>query len=471
MTGQDVTRWTIRQAGQELRSREVSSVELTEAALARIAERNPELNAYITVTTEYARAAARRADAELRDGNDRGPLHGIPVGVKDLFDTAGIRTTAGSRFFMDRVPEQDAAAVTRLHEAGAVPTGKHNTHEIAFGTTTMNPHFGPARNPRDPSRIPGGSSGGSAVAVADGMCYGALGTDTGGSVRGPAALCGVVGLKPTYGRVSRVGVLPLAWTLDHVGPFGRTVEDCALMLQAIAGHDLADPGSADVPVPDYCSQLTRGVAGMRLGLLRGPQIKQAEPYVREAVEAAARVLASEGAEIIEVDAPLLDEAETISLLLMGPEAAAFHLERLRARPDWFGDEVRRRLELGAATSVLDYVTAQRARTLLTAQVSAWFERVDAVLLPAAARTAAPIGPDATALMRAYPSPRRPFNITGHPALSVPCGRGEGGLPLGLQIVGRHWDEVTVFRVAAAWDRLMPGIARPTVASAATGDGA
>jgi aspartyl-tRNA(Asn)/glutamyl-tRNA(Gln) amidotransferase subunit A len=393
------------------------------------------------------------------------------VGVKDLFDTAGIRTTAGSRFFTDRVPERDAAAVARLGAAGAVLTGKHNTHEIAFGTTTMNPHFGPARNPHDPARIPGGSSGGSAVAVADGMCYGALGTDTGGSVRGPAALCGIVGIKPTYGRVSRAGVLPLAWTLDHVGSFGRTVEDCALLLQAIAGHDLADPACSDVPVPDFCADLERGVAGMRLGLVRGPQMQQAEPYVQEAVTAAARALASAGAEVIEVDAPLLAEGETLSLLLMGPEAAAYHLERLRAHPDWFGDEVRRRLELGAATSAIDYLAAQRARTALTAQVNAWFERVDAVLLPAAARTAAPIGPDATALMRAYPSPRRPFNITGHPALSVPCGRGEGGLPLGLQVVGRHWDEGTVFRVAAAWERLAPPLVPPTVANASTRNGA
>lgn len=468
MATQDVTRWTIREAGAALRSGDISALELTETVLARIAARNPILNAYITVTAEAARTAARSADEELRAGRDRGPLHGIPLGVKDLFDTAGVRTTAGSTFFAQRVPPQDATAVARLRAAGAVLVGKHNTHEWAYGTTTMNPHFGPARNPHDPARIPGGSSGGSAVAVADGMCFGALGTDTGGSVRGPASLCGIVGLKPTYGRVPRTGVIPLAWTLDHVGPLGRRVEDVALLLGAIAGHDPADPASADVPVPDYCEGLDRGVAGLRLGLLRAPQMDEAEPEVRAAVEAAARALARDGAAVTEVQAPLLADAEAISLQIMGPEAAAYHLHRLRTNPDGFGADTRQRLELGAAQSAVDYILAQRARARLIAEVEAWFEHVDAVLLPATARTAAPIGPDAAALMRAYPSPRRPFNLTGHPALSVPCGRDSLGLPIGLQIVGRYWDETTVLRVAAAWERLAPPVVPPEMAGTPTG---
>ena len=328
-----------------------------------------------------------------------------------------------------------------------------NTHEFAYGTTTINPHYGPARNPHDPARIPGGSSGGSAVAVADGMCCGALGTDTGGSVRGPAALCGVVGLKPTYGRVSRAGVVPLAWTLDHVGPLARTVTDVALLMNAVAGPDPRDPACADVPVPDFCAGLGQGVGGLRLGLLRAPQMQRAEPAVRAAVEAAARALAAAGAELTEVEAPLLADAETISYSIMGPEAAAYHLERLRTRPEGFGGDVRERLEIGAAQPAVDYVLAQRARTLLIAQVNAWFRRVDAVLLPAAARTAPAIGPGASAAMRAYPNPRRPFNLTGHPAIGVPCGKDAAGLPVGLQVVGRPWDEVTVLRVAAAWEEL------------------
>jgi aspartyl-tRNA(Asn)/glutamyl-tRNA(Gln) amidotransferase subunit A len=456
MTTFDITTMGMRSAGAALRSREVSAVELARAALARIAERNPLLNAYITVTADLARAQAQSADDDLRAGNDRGPLHGIPIGVKDLFDTAGIRTTAGSSFFAERVPVADATVVERLREAGAVLTGKHNTHEFAYGTTTMNPHYGPARNPRDPARIPGGSSGGSAVAVADGMCFGALGSDTGGSVRGPASLCGVVGLKPTYGRVSRAGVIPLAWTLDHVGPLARSVEDVAFLMNAIAGADPRDPACTKEPVPDFTAALDRGVAGLRLGLLRAPQMERAEPEVREAVTRAARTLQSAGAELTEVEAPLLAEADTISMLLMGPEPAAYHLQRLIAHPSGFGDDVRSRLEIGAATPAAAYVTAQRARTVLTAQVNDWFARVDAVLLPATARTAPEIGPGASDLMRSYPSPRRPFNITGHPAISVPCGSDGLGLPIGLQIVGRPWDESTVLQVAATWERLAAG---------------
>jgi aspartyl-tRNA(Asn)/glutamyl-tRNA(Gln) amidotransferase subunit A len=449
----DLLHAPIRVAAAALRRREVSAVELTEAALARIAERNPLINAYITVTAEAARAAAQRADEELRAGTDRGPLHGIPVGVKDLFDVAGVPTTAGSPLFQGRVPSADATAVARLRAAGAVLTGKHNTHELAYGTTTINPHFGAARNPRNPARITGGSSGGSAAAVADGMCFGALGTDSGGSIRGPAALCGVVGLKPTYGRVPLTGVVPLSWSVDHAGPLARTVEDVALLLIAIAGHDPRDPASAVVPVPDFCADLERGVQGLRLGLLRAPQSERAEPEVRAAVEQAARRLADAGAEIVEVRAPLLEAADAISFTIMGAEAAAYHLARLRAQPERFGADVFERLVTGATLPAVDYIQAQRARTLLTAQVNAWFSQVDAVLLPAAERTAPEIGPDATRQMRAYPSVRRPFNLTGHPAVSVPGGVDAHGLPIGLQIVGRYWDEATVLRVAAAWERL------------------
>ncbi len=444
---------TIGEAAAALRRREISSLELTEAALARIAERNPHLNAYITVTAGAAVDDARRADAELRAGVDRGPLHGIPLGVKDLYDTAGVRTTAGSSFFAERVPAADATAVARLRAAGMVLTGKHNTHEFAYGTTTINPHYGPARNPHEPSRIPGGSSGGSAVAVADGMCYGALGTDTGGSIRGPAALCGIVGLKPTFGRVPRTGIVPLSWSLDHAGPLARTVADTALLLQAVAGHDPADPSSSTVRVPNFSAALEAGVTGLRLGMVRGPHHDQATPAVKGGVAAAVRVLAAAGAEVSEVSAPLLDDAEALSFTVSGAEAAAYHLRRLQTAPEGFGPDVRDRLESAASLPATTYINAQRARRLLTMQIDAWFGHVDVVVLPAAARTAPLIGPNASAQMRAFPSPRRPFNLTGHPAISVPCGFDEGGLPTGLQVVGRYWDEATVLRVASTWERL------------------
>ena len=443
---------SITVAGASLRAGTISALELTEAALRRIEERNPLLNAYITITAGTAREQARQADTELRTGRDRGPLHGIPIGLKDLFDTAGIRTTAGSSFWRDRVPQEDAEVYRRLRDAGAVLTGKQNTHEWAYGTTTTNPHYGPARNPHDTNRIPGGSSGGSAVAVADGQCFAALGSDTGGSIRGPASLCGIVGLKPTYGRVSRRGVVPLAWSADHVGPLTRTVRDCALLMNVISGHDPRDPGSAAVSTPDFGAGLEAGVERLRLAVLRGPQMERAEPVVQREVLAAASALERQGATLTEVSAPLLAEAETISSLIMGPEPAAFHLERLRSHPEGFGADVRDRLEMGAIQTGAEYVLAQQARRALTDQINAWFDTVDAVLLPATARTAPLIGPDASAQMRAYPSPRRPFNLSGHPAISVPAGKDAHGLPIGLQIVGRWWDEATVLRVARAWER-------------------
>src|SRR5579883_1841486 len=301
MTGDDLTGLTVIAAGHAIAARELSPVELARAHLDRIQELNPELNAYLTVTPESALQQARRAEREVAAGQSRGPLHGVPFALKDIYQTRGVRTTAGSRLFERWVPDEDATTYARLREAGGVLLGKLNTHELAFGVTNNNPHFGPARNPWDPSRIPGGSSGGSGVAVVAGMAPYALGTDTGGSIRIPASLCGCVGLKPTYGRVSTAGIVPLSWSLDHAGPLTRTVEDAAVVLQAIAGIDPRDPATAPVPVPNYPAELRASIAGMRLGVVRGGFCEALDPDVAAAFEAALDVFRGLGVAVEDVE--------------------------------------------------------------------------------------------------------------------------------------------------------------------------
>jgi aspartyl-tRNA(Asn)/glutamyl-tRNA(Gln) amidotransferase subunit A len=443
---------SIAEAAAAVQRRELSPVDLTEAYLARIERLNPLLNAYITVTVDEARREARRAEAEIAAGGYRGPLHGIPLGIKDIIATAGVRTTSGSRFFAEHVPDEDATVIARLRDAGMVLLGKHNTHEFASGNTTMNPHFGACRNPWDPERIPGGSSGGSAAAVASALCMGAVGSDTGGSIRTPSALCGVAGIKPTYGLVSRAGVTPLSWSMDHVGPIARRVEDLAILLEAIAGPDPRDPASASRPAADLGAGLRRGVDGLRVGLLRGPQHDRAGEEARATVTAACRTFERLGARVDEVTPPLLDEADAISFTILYGEMAAYHEGRLRAHPDWFGADVRQRVEAGAALRAVDYIQAQRARTLFIAALDELFTHVDVLALPSTPTTAPRIGPEAGAGLRAYPSPTRLFNVSGHPALSFPCGFGADGLPLGLQLAGRAFDEAALLRAAFAFEQ-------------------
>lgn len=443
---------TLSEAAALVRARQVSPVELTRAMLARIERLDGKLTSYITVTADAALAAAEQAEQAARAGDER-PLLGVPLALKDLFDTAGIRTTGGAKILAERVPQQDATAVVRLRQAGAVLLGKLNMHEFAFGVSTANPHFGICRNPWDPSRIPGGSSGGSGAALAAGLCYGSLGSDTGGSIRIPAALCGITGLKPTYGRVSRAGVLPLSWSLDHAGPMARTVRDVALLLTAIAGPDPADPAAATVPVPDFTAGLEDGVRGLRIGLPRAYFFEQLDDDVARAVEAAVDVLRTEGAEVREVSVPHLDVAAAAFAPIISAEAAAYHQRWLRERPQDYGEDVRQRLFQGLLYPAVDYVNAQRARRRVLDGFLQALKEVDVLITPTVPVTAPPIPGPAVATPNPLTRCTFPVNLTGLPALSLPCGVDRQGLPVGLQIIGRPFDEGTVLRVGHAYQTL------------------
>jgi aspartyl-tRNA(Asn)/glutamyl-tRNA(Gln) amidotransferase subunit A len=457
-----VARLSIAEAGEELRRRALSPVDLTRAYLDRIHRHNGDLLAYITVLGSEAMVAARSAEQEIARGTYRGPLHGIPIALKDLVMTRGIRTTCGSRILGDWVPDTDATVVRRLAEAGAILLGKLNLHEFAYGPTGVNPHYGTSRNPWDPSRMPGGSSSGSGVAVAAGLCAGALGTDTGGSVRIPAALCGIVGLKPTYGRVSRAGVIPLAWSLDHVGPMTRTVTDAALLLQVLAGRDPADPTTADIPVPDYRRAMEGEIRGLRLGLPKDLFFERLDPEVRAAVLAAAQSLEGLGACVEEIPLPRIPHAGPASFAIIASEATAYHEPYLKTRAAEYGADVRSRLTTGQFVLASQYLKAQRARRVLRADVDAALTRVHALLLPttpipAPRLDAREVTADGVTedvrwwLVRCT----RPINVTGHPALSVPCGLTAGGLPIGLQLVGRQFDEATLLRIGRAFEAVSP----------------
>lgn len=443
---------TLSDAAALVRARRVSPVELTRAMLARIERLDSQLISYITVTAEAALAAAEQAERAARAGDER-PLLGVPLALKDLFDTAGVRTTGGAKILAERVPERDATAVARLRRAGAVLLGKLNMHEFAFGVSTANPHFGVCRNPWDPSRIPGGSSGGSGAALAAGLCFGSLGSDTGGSIRIPAALCGITGLKPTYGRVSRAGVLPLSWSLDHAGPMARTVRDVALLLTVIAGRDPADPASTDAPVSDFTAGLEDGVRGLRVGLPRAYFFEQLEDDVAQAVEAAVEALRAEGAEVREVSVPHLDVAAAAFAPIISAEAAAYHQRWLRERPQDYGEDVRQRLFQGLLYPAVDYVNAQRARRRVLDGFLQALTEVEVLLTPAVPVTAPPIPGPAVATPNPLTRCTFPVNLTGLPALSLPCGFDRNGLPIGLQVIGRPFDEATVLRVGHAYQRL------------------
>ncbi len=462
MSADALTRLTIAEAAEMLRRRALSPVELTRACLARIRREDGDRRAFITVLDEQALAAAAAAEQEIAAGRYRGPLHGVPIALKDLVMTRGVRTTCGSRILKDWIPEADATVAVRLAEAGAILLGKLNMHEFAYGPTGVNPHYGTPRNPWDGTRMPGGSSSGSGVAVAAGLVPGALGTDTGGSVRIPAALCGIVGLKPTYGRVSRAGVIPLAWSLDHVGPMTRTVADAALLLQVLAGRDPADPSTADGPVPDYGRALPGEVRGLRLGLLTEYFFAHLEAEVRKAVLAAARSLQALGASVEEVALPGIHHAGPASFAIIASEATAYHEPYLKSRAAEYGADVRARLTTGQFVLATQYLKAQRARQLLRAEVDAALGRVDALLFPTTPIPAPRLEAREATVEGLTEDVRwwlirctRPINVTGHPALSVPCGLTTDGLPIGLQIVGRYFDEATLFRIGHALETTSP----------------
>ncbi len=457
-----LTELDITELAPRLRDREVSSLEVTRAYLERIERLNPRLNAYIVVTADLAEAQARAADYEIGSGTYRGPLHGVPVGIKDLFDLDGVPTTFGSRILRNGPAARgDARVVARLKQAGAVMLGKHNLHEFAFGITSENPHFGAVRNPWNTERIPGGSSGGTASAVAADLCAAGIGSDTGASIRAPASFCGVVGLKPTYGRVSRRGGLPLAWSLDHVGPIARSVADSALMLQAIAGYDADDPGSADVPVPDFSAQLRAGVGGLRVGVPREYFFEVVEPDVDSLVREALRVLEGLGARLEGVSLPHAAHAQVAGNLIMSTEAAAWHAPWLRERPHDYGADVLARIRGGQLVRAVDYLASQQVRTLIQDDFRHAYEHVDVVVAPTLPLVAPPIGQTQAAYGVLHVAPRAianratvPCNLTGMPAISVPCGFSEG-LPVGLQIMGPAFEEAKVLQVAAAYESATP----------------
>jgi aspartyl-tRNA(Asn)/glutamyl-tRNA(Gln) amidotransferase subunit A len=453
---------SIADLGELLRKSSISPVELTSDCLARIEKLNPALNAFITVTADAALTQARQAEKEIQRGQWRGPLHGIPLALKDIIDTAGIRTTAASALFEGQVPTDDAEVVRRLKGAGAILLGKQNLHEFAYGGSSVVTHYGAVHNAWNPAHVSGGSSGGSATAVAAGLCYGALGTDTGGSIREPAALCGVVGLKPTFGRVSTRGVIPLSPSLDHVGPLARAVSDVAVILQAIAGHDAKDTLSADVPAADYAAALHERPERMRIGVPRKFFYEDLDQEVAFAVEQALNVLKTCSASIQE-----LELAVPTDRTLLAAEAYAYHAEFIARSPELYQLETLRRIRSGADISAADIL--ERRHELLQArlEISKIFESLDVLVTPATPIPAPSIAeltqnPD---LLRPHEilllRNTRPVNIWGLPAISVPCGFTQAGLPIGLQIIGPHWGEVKVLRLAhtyeqtTAWHKRQP----------------
>jgi aspartyl-tRNA(Asn)/glutamyl-tRNA(Gln) amidotransferase subunit A len=446
---------TIREAAEALRARRFSSLELTPAALGRIGRVNAAWKVFITVTGEQAIAQARQADAELAAGRDRGPLHGIPVAVKDLFATRGVRTTAGSPVYQNLVPEHDAAVVARLQAAGAIMLGKLNMHELAYGITSANPHFGAVRNPWNAERSPGGSSGGSGAAVAAGMAYAAMGTDTGGSIRIPASFCGTVGLKPTYGRVSRRGILPLSWSLDHAGPLTRSVRDAAVVLNAIAGHDRGDPGSARHPTVDFVPDEGCSIRGLRIGSPESFFFERLDPDVELSVRGAIARAESLGAVIKPVKVPDMAAMNAVARVILLCEASAL-LEPHLANRRQFGPDVLALLDQGRLLPATDYINAQRLRRKLQHEFAGVWSAVDCVITPTTPITAPQVGASTVKLAGREEDVRlattrlvRSMNLLGLPALSLPCGLSADGLPVGMQIVGQPFDEALILRAGAA----------------------
>jgi aspartyl-tRNA(Asn)/glutamyl-tRNA(Gln) amidotransferase subunit A len=448
----DLTSLTITGAADRIARREISPLDLTQAYLARIKTLDPQLNCFITLTPETALHQARQAEEAIMGGEYLGPLHGIPLALKDLYETAGVRTTAGSLFFKNHIPKDDCAAWGKLQATGAINLGKLNMHEIALGVTNLNPHYGACHNPWALERSPGGSSGGSGAALAADLCMGSLGTDTGGSIRIPASLCGIVGLKPTYGRVSLRGVIPLSWNLDHAGPMARRVKDVAILLQTIAGYDPHDPYSANIPVPDFVRHLDGDVRGWKVALAGDKFFSRADQEIWTAVEAAAEIFKGLGAQVSSVDFAGGYEAAKANGLMTPSDAAAFHRERLQQHPEFFGADVRQRLQIGAAYTSTEYILARRAQTELRRQFERFFNAYDVLLTPTTPITAPTLeGPDAVEQARLLTRFTAPFNLAGLPALSLPCGFTPRGLPVGLQIVAGLWAEVKVLNAGLAYE--------------------
>jgi aspartyl-tRNA(Asn)/glutamyl-tRNA(Gln) amidotransferase subunit A len=445
---------TASDAARAIAAKELSPVELVKALIERIVRLDPKLNAFIRHDGAAALQAARQAEAEVMVGRLRGPLHGVPVGIKDIIDVAGLPTTCHSRILDGNIATADAVCVHKLRGAGAIVMGKLSTHEFAIGGPSFDLPWPPARNPWNTNHHPGGSSSGSGSGVAAGLFPMALGSDTGGSVRNPASCCGIVGLKPTYGLVSRRGVFPLSFTLDHIGPMTRTVPDNALMLETLAGHDPLDPGSAAVPYGHYAAALERPVRGLRVGFVRHFHEVDlpAEPEVTAALDHVARTLQLEGMEVRDVTLPSLDEFRAINRVILQSEAWAIHEKWLQQRPGDYAQLSRRQLMTGAFFTAGDYTHAARRRLEMIAEVEAVLREVDVLLCASSMDPACRIDRPAD-LERTYPrQARTPFNVTGHPALAMMAGLSADGLPLSVQFAGRYFDEATVLQVARAWER-------------------
>jgi len=451
----------------EVQERKRSAQDVVKDALAAAEKHQEKFRAFITLTPELARKQAERIDARIKAG-EKPPLAGVPFAVKDLIDVEGVATTCGSKVFAKQEAKADAEVVRRLVAAGAVLLGKLNLHECAFGFTGENPQHGDCKNPWDAARIPGGSSSGSAVAVALNVCPLTLGSDTGGSIRLPAALCGVLGLKPTYGRVSRRGGVPLSWSLDHIGPLTRTAAEAAVVLKVLAGRDAADETSSRRPVPDYPAALQKPIRGLRLGVPHNWFFESLDKQVADAVMTAIDRLASLGCKRVEVTLPHMEEVLGAHRTIIFAEASAYHQPYLQDRADQYGDDIRPLLQAGLFLPAVDYLKAQRARRLIRRAWAKVFADVDCLVTPASPVVATHFGQQNTdlprgrkPLVRAYLDPFLPFNVTGHPALSVPCGFSKERLPIGMQIVGKPFEEGVLLGVAhhyqqaTDWHRRLP----------------
>jgi aspartyl-tRNA(Asn)/glutamyl-tRNA(Gln) amidotransferase subunit A len=445
---------SVADAARLLREKKLSPVEYAKALIDRIERYDPALNSFLRFTPEIALEDARRAEAQIARGDWRGPFHGVPYGLKDIVDYAELPTTGHSKILADNQARHDAVVTRKLRAAGGAFMGKLSTHEFAYGGPSFDLPWPPARNPWHREHFCGGSSSGSGAATAAGFVPAAIGSDTGGSIRNPATMCGVVGMKPTYGLVSRRGVLPLAFSLDHVGPLTRRVRDNALMLDLIAGHDPLDPGSADIATGGYTAQLEQGVKGLRIGVVRHFYTRdlEANAEMMGGIEAALKVLNELGAEVREVETAPLADYNNCNRTILSSEAYAIHEKWLRERPQDYGALARERLLAGAFVRAADYINATRIRRKLTARFNALFSEVDVVITASSLDPACRID-DARALESTYArQARAPFNVTGNPALSVPVGFSKAGLPLGMQIVGKPFDEARIYRVAHAYEQ-------------------
>ena len=456
----DIANLGLAEAARLVRARKVSPVELVEASLARIRAHDGVLRSFITVFEEQALQVARAAEMLSAAGHELGPLHGVPLALKDNVALRGSRTTAGSKLLADWVPEADATVATRLRQAGALFIGKTNMHEFAWGGTSANPHYGAVRNPWDTERFPAGSSGGSAVAVAARLCFGAIGTDTGGSIRLPSAINGIVGLRPTYGRVSNHGVIPLAWSMDTVGPMARSVEDCALMFGAIAGFDPKDAASAPRAVDDYLQDLEGGCRHLRIGIVPGYFFEHLQAPVHGAVQAAIAAFVELGAQVVEVDIGHIHGNISAQLTIESAEPSTYHQRSLRERPGDYGDDVRTLLEAGEMLLATHYLQAQRYRALLRAEFLEAFRRVDVFVCPSLPFAATRIGETSVEIepgrhedmLSAIMQFTGVASLTGLPSLNVPCGFDPDGLPIGMQLIGRPFAEAALLRAGHAFQQ-------------------